>query len=45
MVVSLDRKCPGMKGLGAGVRASGGIFDKETRRKPLAFVADAVYGD
>src|SRR5512144_1324294 len=22
-----------------------GIFDKETRRKPLVFAADAVYGD
>jgi hypothetical protein len=22
-----------------------GIFDKETRRKPLAFAAEAVYGD
>ena len=25
--------------------SSRGIFDKETRRKPLAFAADAVYGD
>jgi hypothetical protein len=24
---------------------SRGVFDKETRRKPLAFAADAVYGD
>ena len=26
-------------------RAGRGIFDKETRRKPLAFAADAAYGD
>jgi hypothetical protein len=32
--------------LGAGRMVTGqGIFDKETRRKPLAFAADAGYGD
>jgi hypothetical protein len=46
MVASLDRKCLGQK----SVRESGtwlrGIFDKETRRKPLAVAADALsYGD
>jgi hypothetical protein len=45
-VASLDRKCLGQK----SVRESGtwlrGIFDKETRRKPLAVAADALsYGD
>ena len=46
VVASLDRKCLGQK----SVRESGtwlrGIFDKETRRKPLAVAADALsYGD
>jgi hypothetical protein len=46
IVASLDRKCLGQK----SVRESGtwlrGIFDKETRRKPLAVAADALsYGD
>ena len=41
IVVSLDRKC-----LGHTIGAKPGIFDKETRRKPLAFAADAAsYGD
>jgi hypothetical protein len=45
MVASLDRKrlaadCSGRRGI--SIR---GVFDKETRRKPLAFAADAVrYG-
>jgi hypothetical protein len=43
MVVSLDRKCLGAKVPG---RSRGSdrrdIFDKETRRKPLAFAADAA---
>jgi hypothetical protein len=45
IVASLDRKCLGAKML--GVNGSGDrrdIFDKETRRKPLAFAADAGYG-
>jgi hypothetical protein len=40
MVASLDRKCLGQKSFrdsGTWIR---GIFDKETRRKPLAFAAD-----
>src|ERR1700746_316952 len=46
IVASLDRKCLGQK----SVRESGtwlrGIFDKETRRKPLAVAAGALsYGD
>ena len=46
LVASLDRKCLGQK----SVRESGtvlrGIFDKETRRKPVAVAADALsYGD
>jgi hypothetical protein len=44
MVASLDRKCPGQK-REAQTRVERGIFDKETRRKPLVFAADAVYGD
>jgi hypothetical protein len=27
------------------MRSNRGVFDKETRRKPLALAADAVYGD
>jgi len=41
LVASLDRKCLGQKafrGSGTSIR---GIFDKETRRKPLVFAADA----
>ena len=45
MVVSLDRKCPGTEAWGAGSSPGRGIFDKETRRKPLVVAADAVYGD
>jgi hypothetical protein len=45
MVVSLDRKRLGADrwgGVGISIR---GVFDEETRRKPLAFAADAVrYG-
>ena len=33
------------KGRGEDVQWSRGAFDKETRRKPLAFAADAGYGD
>jgi hypothetical protein len=29
---------------GEGLCPSRGVFDKETRRKPLAFAADAGYG-
>jgi hypothetical protein len=45
MVASLDRKRLGADfwgGVGISIR---GVFDKETRRKPVAFAADAVrYG-
>jgi hypothetical protein len=41
-VASLDRKCLGHK-IGAKTRSPiRGIFDKETRRKPLALAADAA---
>jgi hypothetical protein len=44
IVASLDRKRLGQI-LRVGKRLIGGVFDKETRRKPLAFAADAVgYG-
>jgi hypothetical protein len=45
-VASLDRKCLGPKMPGQSGSPDGrDIFDKETRRKPLAFAADAVsYG-
>ena len=43
-VASLDRKRLG-QGLRVGKMLIRGVFDKETRRKPLAFAADAVrYG-
>ena len=43
-VASLDRKRLGQT-LGVEGISIGGVFDKETRRKPLAFAADAVrYG-
>jgi hypothetical protein len=32
-------------GRGAVTEVGRGVFDKETRRKPLAFAADATYGD
>ena len=45
LVASLDRKRLGADfwgGTGTSIR---GVFDEETRRKPLAFAADAVsYG-
>ena len=42
VVASLDRKCLGPKMPGQSGRADGrDIFDEETRRKPLAFAADA----
>jgi hypothetical protein len=45
IVASLDRKRLGADfwgGVGISIR---GVFDKETRKKPLAFAADAVrYG-
>jgi len=44
MVASLDQKCPGLRSR-AQTRVERGIFDKETRRKPMVFAADAVYGD
>ena len=41
-VASLDRKCLGAKMPGRSRSADGrDIFDEETRRKPLAFAADA----
>jgi hypothetical protein len=44
MVASLDRKRLGQT-LRVGKILIRGVFDKETRRKPLAFAADAVrYG-
>jgi hypothetical protein len=33
------------EGRGEDVQLSRGAFDKETRRKPLAFAADAGYGE
>jgi hypothetical protein len=30
---------------GEAAKPERGVFDKETRRKPLAFAADAGYGD
>jgi hypothetical protein len=45
VVASLDRKCLGAKTVAKDGNSIRGIFDKETRRKPLAFAADAVsYG-
>jgi hypothetical protein len=32
------------EGRGEDLYPSRGVFDKETRRKPLAFAADAGYG-
>jgi len=44
VVASLDRKRLGQT-LGASGISIRGVFDEETRRKPLAFAADAVrYG-
>ena len=44
-VASLDRKRLGADGKGRSGISIRGVFDKETRRKPLAFAADAVrYG-
>ena len=44
IVASLDRKRLGQT-LGASGISIRGVFDEETRRKPLAFAADAVrYG-
>jgi len=40
-VASLDRKCLGQKAFRESGTSIRGIFDKETRRKPLAFAADA----
>ena len=45
IVASLDRKRPGRGVLWKGKNYVRGVFDKETRRKPLAFAADALsYG-
>jgi hypothetical protein len=44
-VASLDRKRLGGRLRGRSGISVRGVFDKETRRKPLAFAADAVrYG-
>jgi hypothetical protein len=43
---SLDRKRLGARTDAKCVKLIRGVFDKETRRKPLAFAADAVsYGN
>jgi hypothetical protein len=45
MVASLDRKRLGRDTSGWKKKSTRGVFDKETRRKPLAFAADAArYG-
>jgi hypothetical protein len=45
VVASLDRKRLGADCRGRSGISIRGVFDKETRRKPLAFAADAVrYG-
>jgi len=45
VVASLDRKRLGGRLRGRSGISVRGVFDKETRRKPLAFAADAVrYG-
>jgi hypothetical protein len=45
IVASLDRKRLGADSWGGAGISIRGVFDKETRRKPLAFAADAVrYG-
>ena len=41
MVASLDRKCLKRKASRESRTSIRGIFDKEARRKPLAFAADA----
>jgi len=41
VVASLDRKCLGQKAFREFGTSLRGIFDKETRRKPLVFAADA----
>jgi hypothetical protein len=35
----------GQESRGEDLYPSRGVFDKETRRKPLAFAADAGYGN
>jgi len=45
MVASLDRKRLGQALPWKGKKSIRGVFDKETRRKPPAFAADALsYG-
>jgi hypothetical protein len=41
IVASLDRKRLGQDTSGLAKKSIRGVFDKETRRKPLAFAADA----
>jgi len=43
-VARLDRRCLGQKIWCASRTSLGGIFDKQTRRKPLAVAADVVAG-
>ena len=43
MVTSLDRKRLGADFWGGAEISIRGVFDKEARRKPLAFAADAGY--
>ena len=43
IVASLDRKRLGADFWGGAQISIRGVFDEETRRKPLAFAADAGY--
>ena len=43
LVARLDRKRLGAKSDAKFLRSIRGVFDKEVRRKPLAFAADAGY--
>jgi len=43
--LALIGNASGQKAGAKGGTWNRGIFDKETRRKPLAFAADATYGD
>ena len=46
IAASLDRKRLGAKTEAKRLKSTRGVFDKEVRRKPLAFAADAVsYGN
>jgi len=43
VVARLDRKRLGQDTLASKWNSIRGVFDKQTRRKPLAFAADAVH--